>query len=51
MSLDIYDDPQAIFESINSLGLKLSSADLIRNYLLMSATNQKELYENSWEVI
>lgn len=51
MSLDIYDDPQAIFESINSLGLKLSSADLIRNYLLMSATNQKELYENYWEVI
>lgn len=51
MSLDKEDDPQAIFESINSLGLKLSNADLIRNYLLMSSENQKELYETYWEVI
>lgn len=29
------DDPQVIFESINSTGLELSNADLIRNYLLM----------------
>lgn len=51
MSLDAEDDAQAIFESINSLGLKLSNADLIRNYLLMSNNKQKELYENYWEVI
>ncbi len=51
MSLDMNDDPQAIFESINSLGLKLTNSDLIRNYLLMSSLNQKELYEKYWEVI
>ncbi len=51
MSLDMSDDPQAIFESINSLGLKLTNADLIRNYLLMSSADQKELYEKYWEVI
>ena len=44
MSLGAEDDPQAIFESINSLGLKLSNADLIRNYLLMSKEKHKELY-------
>ncbi len=42
------DDPQVIFESINSTGLELSSADLIRNYLLMNADNQEKLYENYW---
>ncbi len=52
MSLDKEDDAQAIFESINSLGLRLTNADLIRNYLLMSAGDrQKELYEKYWEVI
>lgn len=42
------DDPQVIFESINSTGLELSNADLIRNYLLMNADNQEKLYENYW---
>ncbi|MGM9580300.1 MAG: DUF262 domain-containing protein [Anaerovibrio sp.] len=42
------DDPQTIFESINSTGLELSLADLIRNYLLMSDTNQDVLYERYW---
>lgn len=51
MSLGSEDDPQAIFESINSLGLKLTNADLIRNYLLMSNAKQKELYIDYWEVI
>lgn len=51
MSLEKEDDPQAIFECINSLGLKLTNADLIRNYLLMSNERQKELYEQYWEVI
>ncbi len=45
------DEPQKIFESINSTGLELSLADLIRNYLLMDDTNQDELYENYWSVI
>lgn len=42
------DDPQVIFESINSTGLELSNADLIRNFLLMNADEQEQLYENYW---
>lgn len=45
------DEPQKIFESINSTGLELSLADLIRNYLLMDDVNQDELYENYWSEI
>ncbi len=44
------DNPQLIFESLNSTGLDLSHADLIRNYILMGQeTNlQNELYERFW---
>ncbi|WP_428071820.1 DUF262 domain-containing protein [Candidatus Avelusimicrobium alvi] len=42
------DDPQIIFESINSTGLELSNADLIRNFLLMNVIDQEDLYENYW---
>ncbi len=42
------DEPQKIFESINSTGLELSLADLIRNYLLMDDDKQDELYEDYW---
>lgn len=42
------DDPQIIFESINSTGLELSNSDLIRNFLLMNADNQEKLYEDYW---
>ena len=42
------DDPQIIFESINSTGLELFTSDLIRNFLLMKADNQKNLYESYW---
>lgn len=47
------DNPQRIFESLNSTGLELSQADLIRNYILMglSRTNQDEIYKNYWQVI
>lgn len=45
------DEPQKIFESINSTGLDLSLADLIRNFLLMDDENQDELYENYWAEI
>jgi uncharacterized protein with ParB-like and HNH nuclease domain len=47
------DNPQRIFESLNSTGLELSQADLIRNYILMglSRTNQEKIYKNYWEVI
>ena len=44
------DNPQLIFESLNSTGLDLSQADLIRNYILMGqpANHQAELYEKYW---
>jgi len=44
------DDPQAIFESLNSTGVDLSQADLIRNYVLMRQehTQQSVLYEEQW---
>lgn len=43
--------PQEIFESLNSTGLNLAKADLIRNFLLMQVVEtrvQKDLYENYW---
>ena len=47
------DDPQRIFESLNSTGLELSQADLIRNYILMGLNrrDQNLIYQNYWEVI
>ena len=44
------DNPQRIFESLNSTGLDLSQADLIRNFLLMglSAPQQQMLYQSYW---
>jgi len=51
--LDEDDDPQLIFESLNSTGLDLSEADKIRNYLLMSLepTEQDDLYSRFWNPI
>ena len=45
-----YDNPQLIFESLNSTGLELSQADLIRNYVLMTQdpSSQDRLYEGYW---
>ena len=44
------DNPQLIFESLNSTGLSLSQADLIRNYVLMGQepNTQNRLYEIYW---
>lgn len=44
------DNPQLIFESLNSTGKELSQADLIRNYILMGLEPglQKRLYEQYW---
>ena len=44
------DNPQLIFESLNSTGLELSQADLIRNCVLMGQEPklQKHLYESYW---
>ncbi len=51
VSLDrTYDNPQLIFESMNSTGLDLTQADLIRNYVLMGLELkiQTDLYNNYW---
>lgn len=47
------DDPQRIFESLNSTGLELSQSDLIRNYILMGLEpdEQQRIYETYWEQI
>lgn len=42
------DNPQIVFESINSTGLDLSLADLVRNFILMTDKNQEKLFENYW---
>jgi uncharacterized protein with ParB-like and HNH nuclease domain/predicted transport protein len=44
------DDPQLIFESLNSTGIDLSQSDLIRNFLLMRLPEnlQTRLYEAYW---
>ena len=44
------DNPQLIFESMNSTGLALSQADLIRNYVLMDLkpARQERLYNEYW---
>ena len=42
------DDPQIIFERINSTGEDLKLADLIRNYLLMTDLNMDFLFEEYW---
>ena len=48
-----YDDPQLVFESLNSTGLDLGQSDLIRNYLLMrlAEREQTKLYERYWSVV
>ena len=44
------DNPQMIFESMNSTGLELSQADLIRNFILMGLepAHQTRLYNDHW---
>ena len=44
------DNPQLIFESMNSTGRDLSQADLIRNFILMKLEpdHQTRLYEDHW---
>lgn len=45
-----HDNPQLIFESMNSTGRELSQADLIRNFVLMGLEPelQTRLYERYW---
>ena len=47
------DDPQRIFESLNSTGLELSQSDLIRNFILMDLEpkEQNRIFEHIWNPI
>ena len=47
------DDPQLIFESLNSTGLDLTEADKIRNFVLMGfkPEEQERLYDSYWNKI
>lgn len=47
------DDPQLIFESMNSTGKSLSQADLIRNFILMDLEHdeQSKFYTKYWRVM
>ena len=44
------DEPQLVFESMNSTGLDLETSDLVRNYMLMGCpmTEQNTLYADYW---
>ena len=48
-----HDDPQMIFESLNSTGLDLTQADLIRNFVLMRLDDERQtrFYEDYWHPI
>ncbi|EQD96236.1 hypothetical protein L931_02470 [Helicobacter pylori PZ5024] len=47
------DDPQLIFESMNSKGIELTQTDLIRNYIIMETEVEKQenFYENYWRAM
>ena len=47
------DNPQLVFESMNSTGVDLQQSDLVRNYLLMGLTEseQTRLYDKYWSKI
>ena len=47
------DDPQRVFESLNSTGVDLTQSDLIRNYLLMGLPEpeQTRMYDEYWSKI
>ena len=49
-NLQKWENPQEVFESMNSLGKPLSLSDLVRNYLLlgMTATEQTQYYNDCW---
>ena len=44
------DNPQQVFESLNSTGMNLTQSDLIRNFLLMNMDleTQREMYQRYW---
>ncbi len=47
-------DPQLIFESMNSKGIELTQTDLIRNYIIMETETeekQKDFYNQYWRAM
>lgn len=53
ITLNQDDNPQLIFESLNSTGVALSEGDKIRNFILMGlpSKQQAEFYEKYWNKI
>lgn len=53
ISLNCDDNPQLIFESLNSTGLDLNEGDKIRNFILMGLPlkKQEEYYNDYWNKI
>lgn len=47
------DDPQLIFESMNSKGIELTQTDLIRNYIVMETEDEKQedFYNQYWRAM
>ncbi len=47
------DDPQLVFESMNSKGIDLTQTDLIRNYILMGLEPEKQkiFYKKYWRAM
>lgn len=53
LTLEAWDDPQVIFETLNGLGAKLTAVDLIRNLIFMRADEDEgaephALYSDHW---
>ncbi|GHS55408.1 hypothetical protein VN1171_07620 [Helicobacter pylori] len=53
IALEKGDDPQLIFESMNSKGMELTQTDLIRNYIVMEteAEKQEGFYNKYWRAM
>lgn len=54
ITLEVQDEnPQEIFESLNSTGMDLTNVDLLRNYVFMQFSHQQqtELYDQYWSRI
>ncbi|GAA7256489.1 DUF262 and DUF1524 domain-containing protein [Helicobacter pylori] len=53
ISLGEKDDPQLVFESMNSKGMELTQTDLIRNYIVMKTEIEKQegFYNKYWRAM
>ncbi|GAA9051848.1 DUF262 and DUF1524 domain-containing protein [Helicobacter pylori] len=53
ISLEKKDDPQLVFENMNSKGIELTQTDLIRNYIVMETEIEKQegFYNKYWRAM